>query len=204
MSNFTARSARTRADILDVAWRVIAARGTHVSMAEIAGAAGLTRQALYVHFRSRGGLLVALVRRADERADIHARFGAALDVADPRRRLDAFLRVWLDFVPTIHPVASSLMRARTDDPEAARAWQDRMTALRRGFAILATSLRRDGALAPHWTAARAADFLWAGSSVQTWELLAVDRGWGAAQTSRTLRRTLAEAVLASPSSGRTT
>jgi AcrR family transcriptional regulator len=179
-----------------VAWRVIAERGTHVSMADIAAAVGLTRQAIYVHFRSRGGLLVALVRRADDRADIHARFRDALRVDDPRHRLDAFLRVWLEFVPTIHPVASSLMRARADDPQAAAAWLDRMTALRRGFAILATSLRRDGALARPWTATRAADYLWAGSSVQTWELLAVDRGWGAARTATVLRRTLAAAVLA--------
>lgn len=195
MSNPSPRGARTRADILDVAWRVIAEHGTQVSMARIAEAVGLTRQAVYVHFRSRGGLLVALVRRADERADIHARFRTALAVDDPRRRLDAFLRVWLDFVPTIHPVASSLMRARADDPEAASAWRDRMTSLRRGFTILAASLRRDGALAAGWTAAAAADYLWAASSVQTWELLAVDRAWGAARASRVLRRTLAVSVL---------
>jgi AcrR family transcriptional regulator len=158
VSNSSPRGQRTRADILDVAWRVIAQHGTHVSMAQIAEAVGLTRQAVYVHFRSRGGLLVALVRRADDRADIHARFRTALAVDDPRRRLDAFLRVWLDFVPTIHPVASSLMRARADDPEAAAAWQDRMAALRRGFAVLTRSLRRDGVLAAAWTAPTAADF----------------------------------------------
>ncbi|HEV7735687.1 MAG TPA: TetR/AcrR family transcriptional regulator [Candidatus Binatia bacterium] len=195
MSNLTARSIRTRADILDVAWRVIAERGAHVSMSEIADAVGLTRQAIYVHFRSRGGLLVALVRRADERADIHTQFRDALATADPRQRLDAFLRVWLDFVPTIHPVATSLMRARRDDPDAAQAWADRMDALHHGFALLAKSLRRDGALAPQWTAPAAADFLWAGSSVQVWELLAVARGWGAAKTARTLRQTLTAAVL---------
>ena len=186
---------RTRADILDVAWRLLAERGTHVSMAEIAEAVGLTRQAVYVHFRSRGGLLVALVRRADARAEIHSRFAAALATPDARQRLDAFLRVWLAFVPTIHPVASSLMRARRDDPDAARAWADRMTALRHGFATLAASLRRDGALAAPWTARAAAEYLWAGSSVQTWELLAVDCGWGAAKTSKALRRSLAAAVL---------
>ena len=196
MSNLTARSSRTRADILDVAWRVIAERGAHVSMSEIADAVGLTRQAIYVHFRSRGGLLVALVRRADERADIYARFRAALATTDPRQRLDAFLSVWLDFVPTIHPVASLLIRDRRDDPDAAQAWADRMDALHHGFALLSKSLRRDGVLASQWTAPAAADFLWAGSSVQVWELLALDRRWGAARTARTLRQTLAAAVLA--------
>jgi len=179
-----------------VAWRVFAERGTGVSMGEIADAVGLTRQAIYVHFRSRGGLLVALVRRADERTEIHAKFRAALANEDPRERLDAFLRVWFEFVPEIHPVASSLMRARGDDPDAAEAWADRMASLRRGFATLATTLRRDGALAPDWTAPAAADFLWASSSVQAWELLAIECGWGAAKTSKILRRTLASAVLA--------
>lgn len=165
-------------------------------MAEVAEAAGLTRQAIYVHFRSRGGLLVALVRRADERADIHAKFRSALSTAKATDRLDAFLGVWFDFVPEIHPVASVLSRARADDPEAAAAWEDRMTSLHHGFESLATSLRRQNALAVGWTAPAAADYLWAGSSLPTWELLAITREWGPAKTSRVLRRALAAAVLA--------
>ena len=86
MSNLHPRTVRTRADILDVAWKLFAKKGSAVSMSEIADAAGLTRQAVYVHFRSRGGLLVALVRRADERADIYARFREALATDDPRER----------------------------------------------------------------------------------------------------------------------
>ena len=166
-------------------------------MAEIAEASNLTRQAVYVHFRSRGGLLVALVRRADERADIHAKFREALAQRDARRRLEAFLDVWFDFVPKIHPVAATLMRARSDDPEAAAAWNDRMNELREGFRSLAKSLQRDGALMDGWTAGTAADFLWASSSMQVWELLVVDRDWTPATTAKTLRRSLARAVLAS-------
>jgi AcrR family transcriptional regulator len=174
---------------------LFAERGTEVSMAEVADAAGLTRQAVYVHFRSRGGLLVALVRRADERADIYARFREALAEPEPRERLDAFLSVWLDFVPAIHPVARSLMRARDEDSDAAGAWQDRMKSLRGGFTDLARSLKRDGVLSSEWTAPAAAEYLWAASSMQAWELLAVDCGWGEGRVSRVLRRTLAEAVL---------
>jgi AcrR family transcriptional regulator len=196
VSNLNPRTVRTRADILDVAWKLFARKGTGVSMSEVADAAGLTRQAVYVHFRSRGGLLVALVRRADERHDIHEKFRGALRVEDPAGRLDAFLRVWFDFVPEIHPVATTLSRARADDPDAAAAWDDRMQSLHRGFQSLAASLRRDGALGRDWTAPAAADYLWAGSSVATWELLAVAREWGAAKTSKVLRRSLAAAVLA--------
>jgi AcrR family transcriptional regulator len=190
------RTVRTRSDILDVAWDLFAKKGASVSMSEVARAAGLSRQAVYVHFRSRGGLLVALVRRADERADIHSKFRSALLTANAAERLDAFLGVWFDFVPGIYPVASTLSRARADDPEAAAAWDDRMASLHRGFGSLATSLRRENALAAGWTAPAAADYLWAGSSLQTWELLAITREWGPARTAKTLRSALAAAVLA--------
>ena len=70
-----------------------------------------------------------------------------------------------------------------------------MDELLRGFRLLAKTLRRDGALAPEWTTSAAGDYLWAASSVQTWELLAIERGWGTARASAVLRRTLAAAVL---------
>ena len=57
------------------------------------------------------------------------------------------------------------------------------------------TLKRDGALAEDWTAPRAGDYLWAASSIQAWELLAIDRGWGPAKAERVLRRTLADTVL---------
>jgi AcrR family transcriptional regulator len=156
----------------------------------------MTRQSLYVHFKTRGGMLVALVRRADEREDIHARFERALDLPDASNRLDAFLGVWFDFVPKIHPVARQLIAARDHDGEATAAWRDRMNDLRRGFLSLSRSLRREGALQAGWTAPSAADYLFAAASLQAWELLAVDCGWGLRKTSATLRRTLAGAVLA--------
>jgi len=186
---------RSRHAILDVAWTLIAERGLTVSMQEIAEASGRTRQSLYLHFRTRGSLLMALVHRADEREGVRARFAEALAQGQSAARLDAFLTVWFDFVPIIHPVASQLIRSRGRDEEATAAWDDRMRELRDAFGRLARTLRAGGALAAHWTAPRAADYLWAGSSVAQWELLAIDCGWGAARASRTLRRTLAGAVL---------
>lgn len=196
MSKTNARTARTRAAILDTAWKLICDRGLEVRVADIAEAVGMTRQSIYVHFKTRGGLLMALVRRADERGDVHARFEAALEAPAPADRLAAFLGVWLDFVPKIHPVARQLIAASATDADARAAWQDRMDELRAGFHALAKSLRRDGALAPEWTAPQAADHLWVHSSVQVWALLAIDCGYGADKTARVMQRTLARAVLA--------
>ena len=195
MSNLD-RPQRTRRDILDAAWNLVAERGAEVSLAEIAKAAGITRQSIYLHFGSRGGLLFELVRRTDERERIFERFEAAMKTPEPAERLDRCLGVWFDFVSKIQPVALDLIRLRSRDEDAARAWNDRMRDLRRVLRQLVRGLQEDGALAGFWTVPRATDYLWAGCSVQAWALLVQDRGWSEAAASKALRHGLARALLA--------
>ena len=194
MSNLK-RAERTRLEILDAAWDLIAERGAAVSMAEIAAAVGMTRQSVYVHFSSRGGLLMALVRRADERFLIWEGFEAAMAEKDPAARLDAVLRVWLDFVPKIHPVATDLIRMRATDEDAARAWEDRMSELLKFYRGLVGGLKKEGALALDWSVPRAADFLWASSSVQAWDLLVRERGWSEVAAGKCIRGTICATLL---------
>ncbi len=194
MSNLK-RSERTRLEILDAAWDLIAERGAAVSMAEIAAAVGMTRQSVYVHFSSRGGLLMALVRRADDRFFIWEGFTSAMTEKDPAKRLDAVLAVWLEFVPKIHPVATDLIRMRATDEDAARAWEDRMAELLKFYRGLINDLKKEGALAPGWSVPRATDFLWASSSVQAWDLLVGDRGWSAVTAEKTIRGTICSTLL---------
>lgn len=194
MSNYK-RSEQSRRDILDAAWSLIARHGATVSMSEIAKAVGMTRQSVYVHFGSRGGLLIALVRRADERFSIWQNFTAAMENTDPKKRLDACLLAWLEFMPKIHPVAKDLIRLRATDEDAAQAWKDRMSELSKFFRRLVKGLEQEGALAPNWTVPKAADFLWASCSVQTWDLLVHDRGWSEKSASKVIRGTIANALL---------
>ena len=61
-------SNNSRARILDVALALIMKRkGADVSMATIARAARVSRQAMYLHFADRADLILALVRHADEK-----------------------------------------------------------------------------------------------------------------------------------------
>ena len=191
----TAKSERTRTEILDAAWALIAERGASVSLGEVAAAAGITRQPVSVHFGTRGGLLLALVRRADERADIWKKFDAAFATPNPRERFRACLAVWFDFVPHIYPVASDLIRLRATDDEAAAAWDDRMNDLRQAFRQLIRGLDKAGELAGQWNVTKAADFLWAGTSVENWGLLARDCGWSASHAAKTIAAALERALL---------
>jgi AcrR family transcriptional regulator len=180
------KSARTREEILDAAWTLIPRKGADVSLAEIAKEAGGTRQSVYVHFGSRGGLLMALVQRADERFAIWEAMEKALGEAETAAKLRAVLAAWFAFVPQIAPVARELIRLKPQDEAVAAAWNDRMDELYGVFRDLAAALEAEGRLAPSWQAGKAADYLWAASSVQVWDLLTGERGWRGEETAQRL------------------
>ena len=190
------RGKRTKAEILDIAWNLISENGADISVARIAAAAGVSRQTIYLHFGSRGGMLVALVQRADEKFEIKEKFEVALSHAEPASRLTATIDAWLDFVPKIYPVAKDLIRLRETDQEASAAWEDRMTDLRRWLLNLMQSLQSDGALSAGWTPKRASEFFWAQTSVQAWGLLRKECGWSENAISERLKESLSEALLA--------
>lgn len=191
------KSDRTKSEILDAVWELMAERGSVISMTEIAAVSGVTRQLIHHYFGSRGALLTALVRRADERFEIWEAFDAGLKLMDPADRLRACLAVWLAFVPKIHPVATDLIRMRATDPDAEAAWTDRMSELRAFFVTLTKSIQRDGALADGWTARKAAEYLWASCSVQYWNLLVGECGWSQAEAEKTIQAAAARALLRS-------
>lgn len=191
------RVQRTRAEILDSAWALISERGAEVSLAEIAKAAKISRQSVYDHFGSRGGLILALVRRADERLDIRAQMFEAFERPEPSERLSSTIAVWIRFVKEIYPVASDLIRLRSTDADASAAWEDRMSELREWLLVLTGSLEKDRALQASWTAETASEYLWASFSVQTWGLLTRDCGWEEDEAEAVLTWTIRQALLVS-------
>src|SRR5579862_3918482 len=103
--------------ILDAALALIKRRkGADVSMAEIANAARLSRQAVYLHFADRSDLMLALVRHA------HEKLGAAkrLRKVEEARTGVGALRVWVALQAQMNPSVWSVARAlevvrRTDE-----------------------------------------------------------------------------------------
>lgn len=91
---------RTRAAVLEAAERLLGEQGTRVSVAEVAGAAGVSKSGLLHHFPSREALLLAVAERGlqglvDE-VDRH------LDPDDtaPGRRTRAYVRALCGGSPT--------------------------------------------------------------------------------------------------------
>ena len=167
----------TRARILEVAWGLVRERGPgRVTIAEIAAAAGVSRQLVYFHFRNRAGLLVAMARHHDVRSGFVERVAASRSLGAVEG-LEAMLREWYDYIPEILPVARALEAAVTTGDEGGSAWQDRMDDLWEAFRIAVERVDEEGRLAGGWTVASATDWIWARSHLTTWQHLVVERGW---------------------------
>ena len=177
-SGGTPEPADTRGRILDAAWRLLGARGPgDVTMRDVAQAAGVSRQTVYVQFGTRAGLLVAIVRHRDLTHPDRPALLRVREVEDPLAALDALLlslaRRWAEY----HPIPQALQAAAVHDADARAAWEDRMGSML-GLALHVTErLVATGRLTDGWTAATAADWLWSHIHPQGWLQLVHDRGW---------------------------
>src|SRR4051794_17760588 len=89
---------RRRRQLLDVALRVFADRGYHVtSMNDLAEAAGVTKPVLYQHFRSKRALYLELLDDVGTR--LHEAIAKATAAAGtPRGQVENGMRAYFDFV----------------------------------------------------------------------------------------------------------
>jgi len=171
-------SVETKGAILEAAWALISERGrTDVAMTEVAERAGVSRQAVFYAFGGRSGLLLAMVRHKDSLTPHVARLQEISATPEPGpETLVRYAGVWLDYLPLIYPVGILLDAAALGDPEAAEAWNDRMTgALLGGFRRLAAAVHERSPLpgAPR----QIADAIWAQVHPTMYRRLVSDCGW---------------------------
>lgn len=168
----------TRKRILETAWRILESDDPAKSrMSDIAKQAGISRQALYLHFPSRSELLVATARYLDEVKDIDALLAPSRTAVSGKERLREWVEVWANYIPEIYGVGAALMRMMDSDEAARDAWADRMQAVRHGCAAAVEALAKDSELSDEWNEEAATDWLWTLLSVRNWELLVRQCGW---------------------------
>jgi AcrR family transcriptional regulator len=134
-------------------------------MADVAQRAGLSRQAVYLHFPDRAGLLAAqLARLGDERTP------AGIEAApSARAALTALVARAAEAYPKFWPVVRAMGGEMAD------------ASLASDCRALAERFRAEGALAPYLSPAAAADLLGTLLSLAVWKELVVVRGWASAR-----------------------
>jgi AcrR family transcriptional regulator len=168
----------TRAAIVEAAWE-LARRGDirEVTVQAVAEAAGVSRQAVYLHFGSRAGLLVAMLRHHDAKSRFVHRLARDLRRSPSRESVEVWIRHWCRYLPQLMPVASPLAVEGIRDDAARAAFQDRMEHQLAGLRITFTALAEDGHLNPAWSPEQAADYLWSLLHVDSYRHLVDERGW---------------------------
>lgn len=158
-------------------------------MSDIAKRAGVSRQALYLHFPTRAELLVATTHHVDEVKGVDARLEKSRKARSGTARLDAFIEAWGNYIPEIFGVGRVLLAMKDRDPAAKAAWDDRMQAVRHGCAAAVRALAADGVLTEEFSVDEATDLLWTMLSVQNWERLRNECGWSQKKYIKTMRAT---------------
>lgn len=172
------KSLDTRTRILKSAWKLLeAGQGKGVRMSDIAKAAGVSRQAVYLHFPTRAELLIATTRYLDEVNNTDERLARSRQARTGEERLAAYIEAWGNYIPEIYGIAKALLAMKDTDEEADIAWNDRMQAFRHGCEAAVKALKKDDMLASGLSVTVATDILWTILSVRSWEHLTVECGW---------------------------
>lgn len=185
----SSQRAETRNRILEATWHLMEKHhGAGISMAAIAKEAGVSRQALYLHFASRVELISATVHYVDEVKGLNERFKQFESAQSGLELLDACIDVWGNYIPEIYGIAKALLTSRDTDEAAALAWDDCMGCLRHACQQTIEALAQEQKLKAGWSTTAATDLFWTILSIQTWEQLTKDCGWSNAQYVEAMKR----------------
>jgi AcrR family transcriptional regulator len=189
-----ARSRRTRIALLAAARSLLEERGFQVlTMAAVAERAGVTRRAVYFHFRSRSDLVGALFEYVAETEGLMNSLQRVRSAPDAVTALDEWARHEASYHVRILGVARALEHVGREDPDAA-GWHERIAQHQLvDCRLLAQRLANERRLAPTWTVETATDILWALTATELVDRLVSDRHWlcdqYAARFAHLLRRT---------------
>lgn len=165
-------------------------------MSDIAKLAGISRQALYLHFPNRAELLIATTRYLDEVHGISAIVDDKVMAVSGIARLEGFIDAWGNYIPKIYGVGKALMAIKDTDQEAKAAWDDRMLTVRSLCNLTVQSLKESEELSPDLPEKEAVDILWTLTSVQNWAQLTQECGWTQADYLAHMRRSSLALIVA--------
>jgi AcrR family transcriptional regulator len=184
---------QTRNRILTASWELIVDRGSNLKLAEVAERAGVSRQALYLHFGDRTGLLLALIRHMDETLDLGKSLTHVHSAPDAAELLKRAMHLNAQFWSAVRPVAQVLEAAQYDDEALGKAWRDRMAFRQKTFSAMIKQIAEGGELDAGWTLQDASALLYAVASFDNWRELTQHLGWTedhyVEAVTRSLRRT---------------
>jgi AcrR family transcriptional regulator len=172
----SSRKQKTREGLLEAAWERLE-RGDAAKLEEVGADVGVSRQTVYLHFGSRGGMLLALVDYIDRKNNLPERVAAFQKERDPLKLLSATLTFTASYGSEIQGVTSALLRLADHDEDVRAALEDRMQRRREGLSFAVSRIAKAGLLRKEWSAKEVVDALWEASAPTSYRHLVVERDW---------------------------
>jgi AcrR family transcriptional regulator len=188
----SSRRPQTRTQILEAARAIFEELGYYdAALGAVAKKAGVSRQAIYLHFPSKAELLTALhlhifatdVVPAIERHPI-------TDAVSALDALDAMIAVDVDVVSKVWRIHEALQMARRQNPEVEETLRPREEERYRELLDLGRRLKEEGALPTNIRVGMFADMLWGLMNIGTYRSLVIERGWSLDKYRRWVRDTI--------------
>jgi AcrR family transcriptional regulator len=182
----------TRTAILDAARVVFEEQGYFGGALEaVAKKAGVSRQAIYLHFASKAELLTALHLRIYETdvaptVERHPIWTAATAL----EALDACVAGNAEVASKVWRIHEALVVARRHHPEVDETLRPREEERYQEMARLGRWLKKEQVLPPKMRVGTFADILWGLASLGTHQNLVVERGWSIDRYTRWVRDTI--------------
>lgn len=187
----------TRSKIIRACWDLMVDNvGQGVTLSQIAKAAGISRQALYLHFKSRADLLIATTREMDDALGIAERLRPYREATDGLEKMKEFIAFWAGWMEEVQGVARALIAMKPSDTEANAAWTERMENIPIQFKIVTDLLAEEGRLTPDLTPGEAAELMATTMSFHGWDTLRREVGWSQSQYIDHMKGFLTRAILA--------
>jgi len=183
---------QTRLQILEAARAVFEEIGYYdAGLGAVAKKAGVSRQAIYLHFPSKAELLTALhlhIFATDVAPAIERH--PSVDALSALDALDAMIAVDVEVVAKVWRVHEALQMARRQHPEVEETLRPREDERYGELLDLGHRLEGEGSLPRSILAGSFADLLWGLMNVGTYRSLVIERGWSLDQYRRWVRDTI--------------
>ncbi len=169
---------QTRKKILQATWKMLEeSNGQNTKMADIAKTAGISRQAMYLHFDSRIELMIATVKYVDEIKELNKRLELFNAAKTGVEMLNSLVEVWGNYIPEIYSIAKAMLLTKENDEATATAWMGCMSGLRSYCQQTIETIYKEKQLNHNWKIQEAVEILWTYISIHNWEQLTLECNW---------------------------
>ena len=172
----------TRSRILEATCQLLEkSSGKGVRMSDIAKEAGVSRQAVYLHFESRDDLMIATRAYVDEIKGLEERLKILHSATQGTALLEAIVDVWGNYIADIYVIDKAMMNTLDTDEAKAAVWNDCISGLKDMCRDAINMLEHEKRLTSGWSKKEAAEMFMMTLSIQNWEHLTLEYGWSTAQ-----------------------